>query len=83
MRMQYPSIPQSMEKVLLFSVEERIKISIDGYEFEVIENAVKSLFDGSSKTYINFAQPGTFASSDFIDWSSTKTYSAGAYVRCF
>lgn len=61
----------------------KVKISIDGYEFEVIENAVKSLFDGSSKTYINFAQPGTFASSDFIDWSSTKTYSAGAYVRYF
>ena len=61
----------------------KVKISIDGYEFEVIENAVKSLFDGSSKTYINFAQPGTFASSDFIDWSSTKTYPAGAYVRYF
>lgn len=61
----------------------KVKISIDGYEFEVIENAVKNLFDGSSKTYINFAQPGTFASSDFIDWSSTKTYSAGAYVRYF
>lgn len=61
----------------------KVKISIDGYEFEVIENAVKSLFDGSSKTYINFAQPGTFASSDFIDWNSTKTYPAGAYVRYF
>ena len=61
----------------------KVKISIDGYEFEVIENAVKSLFDGSSKTYINFAQPNTFASSDFIDWNSTKTYSAGAYVRYF
>lgn len=61
----------------------KVKISIDGYEFEVIENAVKSLFDGSSKTYVNFAQPGTFASSDFINWSPTKTYPAGAYVRYF
>lgn len=68
-----------------FNIERggTVKISVDGYEFEVDENAAKKLFDGSSKTYINFCQPVTFAKSESINWDSTKTYTVGAYVRYF
>lgn len=68
-----------------FTIERggAVKVSVDGYEFEVDENAAKKLFDGSSKTYINFCQPSTFADSDFINWNSAKTYPVGAYVRYF
>lgn len=61
----------------------KVKISIDGYEFEVIENAAKNLFDGSSKTYINFCQPSNWVNPDYVNWDSTKTYPVGAYVRYF
>ena len=61
----------------------KVKISVNGYEFKVDEKAAKTLFDGSSRTYINFCQPSTFASTDFINWNSTKTYPVGAYVRYF
>ena len=68
-----------------FTIERggKVRVSVDGYEFKVDENAAKRLFDGSSKTYINFCQPSTFADSDFINWNSTKTYPVGAYVRYF
>lgn len=68
-----------------FAIERggKVKISVDGYEFEVDENAAKKLFDGSSKTYINFCQPVTFATSNFVNWNSTKTYPVGAYVKYF
>lgn len=68
-----------------FAIERggTVKISVGGYEFEVDENAAKKLFDGSSKTYINFCQPTTFATPNFINWNSAKTYPVGAYVRYF
>lgn len=68
-----------------FAIERggTVKVSVDGYEFEVDENAAKKLFDGSSKTYINFCQPVTFAKSESINFDSTKTYPVGAYVRYF
>lgn len=68
-----------------FAIERggKVKISVDGYEFEVYENAAKKLFDGSNKTYINFCDPTAFSTANFINWNSTKTYPVGAYVRYF
>ena len=68
-----------------FAIERggTVKISVDGYEFEVDEKAAQKLFDGSSKTYINFCQPVTFATSNFVNWNSAKTYPVGAYVKYF
>lgn len=59
-----------------------VKVYIDGYDMHITEEAAEMLFDGSSKTYVNFSMATDWADREHVRWSEAKTYPVGAYVIC-
>ena len=57
-----------------------VKIYFGEYEIPIKDSAAEFLFDGSSRTYVNFPQPVTWADIPKIMWDESKKYPTGAYV---